>query len=687
LTHNISDTYQTPYTGTMGGNVFTLPASFGVINTAYLPSVATNPSYKIGSQILSPAQLAAFQTVPVHSDRDTSKFSAGYTFNPQWSLKFDVSRIDQTGAKLYSPATDAGKYGTFNSGYEKTVMLMNPTDYTTNAFNLAVSYTGDKAYFTASYYASFFTDANNGLYFSNPFLQSGSGATAATPVNGTAYAAAFPLNVTSTAPSNNFNQLNLTGGYKVSPTTKLAGGLSYARNTQNMAYVYDPLLAMQAGGLPQASLNATVVTTHADVKLTNQTTRDLQLSAGLKYNKRDNQTASNTYNFNDLGGGAGTAVNTPKSNRKTQAEVAADYRLSANNRVRLGYEYEDVKRWCDNALANTGPLPGVAPANWVGTWTNANTSCAQVPQAKEGKVVAAYRVKAGEAINLDLGYSYAKRDSTVNPAFYNPMQSVNQGNENFGYRAFFQASREEQLIKAGINWQATEQFSLGLNGRYMDDKYTDSPLGVQTGKNWSGNLDATFAYSDNGTISGYLSSQSRKRDMRSGGTNTTVSGTGVATTVARYPNSVDPSVFTNQLKDEDNTIGLNVTQKGLLGGKLELGADVSYSLAKTGYTTQVPYTIVTTAIPTLTCSMTQNLTCGSTPDIKNDSLRLKLTGVYQLDKASKVALGLMYQRLTSTDYYYNGYQNGYTSSGFMPTNEQAPTYSLKVIGVSYIFNF
>ena len=144
---------------------------------------------------------------------------------------------------------------------------------------------------------------------------------------------------------------------------------------------------MQTGGLPQSSLNGLVITTHADLKLTDQTTRDLQLTAAVKYNKRDNQTASATYKFVDLGLGNETSVNAPMSNSKTQAEVAADYRLSANNRVHLGYEYEDVKRWCDNALANT--TTGVIT-------TITNTSCAQVPEAKENKVVATYRMSAGD---------------------------------------------------------------------------------------------------------------------------------------------------------------------------------------------------------------------------------------------------------------------------------------------------
>jgi len=87
------------------------------------------------------------------------------------------------------------------------------------------------------------------------------------------------------------------------------------------------------------------------------------------------------------------------------------------------------------------------------------------------------------------------------------------------------------------------------------------------------------------------------------------------------------------------------------------------------------------------CSSSASLTCGSTPDIKNETLTLKLTGIYQVDKAGKVAVGYVYQKLTSNDYYYNFYQTGYTGTGSLPTNEQAPSYSVQAISVSYIYNF
>lgn len=655
LQHHLSDSYQTPMLGSMGGNRFTLPSSFGVINTAYIDPATK----KIGAQALSQAQLDAFATTRVHSDRKNYNFSAGYNFDRQWGLRFDYNRLEQSGAKLMSPATDAGKYGTFNSGFEKTIMLMNPTNYTTDTFNLATSWTGEKGHMTVSYFGSFFRDDFKSLEFSNPFLQNGSGASATGPVNGTVFAGAFPINSMSTAPSNNFHQLNLTGGYTLSPTTKLAGGLSYGRNTQNELYSF---AIMQPGGLPRASLDALVLTTHADLKLTNQTTHDLTLNAGLKYNERVNHTNSSSYAFVDLGGGAASSVNAPMSNSKRQVELAGDYRVDAKSRLHFGYEYENVKRWCNSDVAN---LAQGALATYV------SSSCVQVPGSRENKVVVTYRRRATESLSFNAGYSFAKRESDVNATFYNPMQAINQGYENFGYVAFFQASRNEQVLKAGTNWQANSKLNFGLNGRYVDDKFTDSPLGVQDGTSWSANLDATYSYSDNGVLSTYVSAQRRRRDMVSGAT--------------RSVFAPATNLWTNQLWDNDKTAGISVKHKGLMAGKLELNGDLTYSLGTSGYSTQVPFFVPTAFAAS--CSSSASLTCGNTPDIRSEVITFKLTGIYQVNKASKVALGYMFQRRNTTDYYYNGYQSGFTPSGLLATNEQAPRYSITTITVSYIYNF
>ena len=651
LQHNLADTYQTPLQGSMGGNTFTLPANFGVIN---------EDRGAVGTQALTPAQLADFHQQDVYSKRKNTGFTAGYEFSPQWNVKFHYNRLDQSGAKLMGTGTDelllsglaaAGPAGGSYSP-EKSIMLMNPTDYQTDTYDLKFNWTGDKGYMSAGYYGSFFKDAYSSVTWPNPFVTKATTGTAPT-LNGVA---GYLQNTLSTMPNNDFNQLNFSGGYALSPTTRLAGGLSYSRNTQNADY---PGAVMQNTTYPQ-SLDALVKTSHADLHLTNQASQKMTLSAGLKYDERDNQTASNAYAFYTLGADPVTSYNTPESNRKTQAELAGDFHIDQNHKLRLAYNYEYYQRWCNNFPAGAAQAASEAP---VGYYTNG--SCFQVPESKENKLSADYRLKAGDAVNFNAGYSYAKRNSDVLNSFYNPMQGFSEGFENLGWVAFFDASRKEQLVKAGVNWQANEKLSLNLNGRYLDDKYDDSTLGVQKGHMGSANLDASYSYSRYGVVSAYYSYQKRERDM--------VSGAG------RFALVAPTQIWSNQLSDEEDTVGLSARQKGLMAGKLELAGDLTYSLGKSGYSTQVPYSAI--------CALSTSLTCGSTPDIKNEMTQFKLTGTYSLDKVSQVLMGYLFQHLKSNDYYYNGYQYGYTSTGLLPTNEQAPSYTQNVVFAAYKYSF
>ena len=639
LRHNISDTYQTPQQGSMGGNIFTMPTNFGTINGGASPS----------ARVLNAAQLGTFHTEEVGTTRKNTSFSGGFHFNPQLGLKFDYNHLDQSGAKLIGTGSQGGiaLTGGSTGRAEANNILMNPTNYKTDSFNLALNWVGDKGHLTGGYYGSIFRDGYDSLSWQGA-MASGASACVGT--------ACFVTNTMSTAPGNRFHQLNLSGGYAFSPTTKLAGGFSYGRNTQNDSYAPTSIMQasgvaynmMQAGGLPQSSLNGSVITRHADLKLTNRTTRDLVLSAAYKYNERDNRTASNTYRYMNLGNAAYTGVNLPYSNKKTQFEVAADYRLAKKQNVRLAYEREGIKRWC-NSVAD-------------------GFQCVSSPSSDEDKLGLTYRLTASDNVKFNAGYAYAKRRGELDPTYVantgdRGAATVN-GGDKLGYVGYLFASRKQDIWKAGVNWQASDKLDLGLKGRYSKDKY-DATLGVQDGDTTSINLDATYSYSENSSVSAYASWRNRERNLRNG-----LNGTA---TVA------PTQIWTNRLKEDGNTIGLNTKHTGLMGGKLELLGDLSYSFDTSRYSTQVPYLA--------TCGTAAVLTCGDVPDIKARLFALKLTGTYQVNKSSKVVLAYLYQKLKSDDYYYNGLQYGFTPNRVMPTNELAPNYSVNMIAASYIYSF
>lgn len=646
LRHNLTDTYQTPYLGSMGGNNFVLPNGFGIA-----PGNNTNN--------LTAAQQSAFYKLDIYSARKNSSLSGGLTLNPQWNIKFDYNHLDQSGAKLM--AFGSAPNGPLGLGQFVSI-LPNPTKYKTDTVNFALNWAGEKAHFTGAYFGSFFHDGYDRVTFQS-------------------YAGANVTNTMSTPPSNMFNQINLSGGYVLSSKTRLVGNFSYGINTQNQAFAIDSFMFVTpsvATGNTLSSANARVNTTHADLRLTNQTTKDLTLSAALKYDERDNRTSSNIYNvFAISGGNIANYPNTPLSYRKDQLEVAGDYRVKKDHHLRLAYTHEDVRRWCNDYAVN---------ANYP-----AGTSCVVAKGSKENKLDATYRINAFENVNLRFGYGYSSRQADSDPyaraAFVGTNGVINgvsvpgqNAGDFLGFHPVIDASRVQHAFKASANWDVNERLGMTLGGRYTNENY-HTLLGVQKGVSWSANLDATYRYSETGSLTSYVTQLYRDRAMTDQQRTLASAAAATATAIAVPAGAT----WSDKLTDKDLTLGLGAKHTGLLNGKLDLSGDLSYSWATSAYNTQFNYATTTTG--GLTCADPSILSCGSTPDVKTTITQLKFTGTYQVDKKSKIAVRYIYQRLSGADYYYNAYQSGNTPAQVLPTNQQLGTHTVNVIALSYIYNF
>jgi hypothetical protein len=250
----------------------------------------------------------------------------------------------------------------------------------------------------------------------------------------------------------------------------------------------------------------------------------------------------------------------------------------------------------------------------------------------------------------------------------------------YGYYPFFSASRTQQSVKGGVNWQATEVLSLGLNARYSNDQYGSS-YGVQNGHSNSLNVDATYALSETGSVYAWASQQHRQRELTSLTRYSTTAAAATATAVA-VPATAS---WTNTLKDSDSTFGLGLKQEGLMGGKLDVSGDWAYSSGKSTYATALNYATTTTG--GLTCADATLLTCGQLPDIRSTLNQFKLTGTYRVNKGTQVVLRALRQRLSSSDYYYNGLAYGYTASSLLATNQVAPNYTVNALSASLLFSY
>jgi MtrB/PioB family decaheme-associated outer membrane protein len=641
LRHYTTTGFQTPYQGSLGGNTFTLPSSFGYINTG------TNG----GSQSLTAAQLAAFHGLDVYSERKNTSFSASYAFNTEWNAKLDWKHIDRDGAKLIGGGGDQSTLDGIAFAGQTPALRLNPTNDTTDNVTAQLNWAGKQSYATIEYYGSLYQDNYNGMSFANPFV-TGSTATGAIPAGG------FWQNTMSTPPSNLLNQINVSGGHFFSQATRLTGGFSLGLNTQNDSFdgTYTP---GTVAGLPATSLHGRVITSHADVRLTHKISKELGLNTGLRYDERNNTTQVNTYSFTNIAGTSGiTPTTTPESYRHTVYDAALDYRVAKDQKLTFGYTYDHMQRWCNSWLSNNAQ--GSLPANAAGYYVT--NSCVQVPDSTDNTLKLNYKLTAWDPFSFNLGYSYADRNDTINPSFYNPMQSMTngQGFENYGWLAYFQAPRKEQTFKARADWQITKRLDLGLTGQYVLDNYYDSTLGVQSGHAGNVELDANFQATDDVSLGAYLSVQKRSRYLLSSS--------------VRSPVTPVTTLWDNTLQDNDYAVGLNGKQK-FLDDKFQLTEDLSYDLGRSLYNTDLLAGIA---------PATGN--SGQMP-ISNKTIQLRVVGSYDMSKTSRVSLGYLFARLMGNDYFYNAYAYGYTPSTVMPANQQTPRYTINVLYLVYRYTF
>ena len=640
LQHNLAPGYQTPYQGSMGGNNFRLPSNFGT---------TTNTT------ALNATQLNALQanTPDISTTRQNSSFNATKIIDPSLNLVVDFNHLEQSGAKLmgFGSAGLAPAGVTAPTG-EKTSILPNPTNYQTDTVNVAMNWQGEKARLTGSYFGSFFRDGNTGVNFMT-------------------WQGANNMQTISTAPSNQLQQLNLAGGYDFSSKTKLAGSLSYGRNTQNSYTGYDSFMMIG----PASAFNGLVNTSHADVKLTDKSIQDLNLAASYKFDRRDNLSQSNIYNFQAISGSAGNQgyyPNTPLSLQKGLLELSGEYRLTKDQKASLTYGNQSITRWCNQYATGMGGNPG-------NTYP-AGADCLTANSSRSNALDAVYKIKANDSVDLKLGYGVDYRRTTTNQNAIAAFSGTNvnkadgvapwmvpgqNGGDYLGYMPFFEASRNQQAAKARLNWRATDEISLGLNGKYAYASYPDSTYGVQNSTTWNLGLDGSYQYAELGSVTAYAVQQNSQRNL----------------TNYYWSSATNQGTWNNNLTGHDTTFGLGVKHGGLMSGKVNLNGDLTYSLGQSFYNTTPG------ALSTGTTYTTASGAFGAPPAIRNDLVAIKLGGTYQIDKKSKVGLQYMYQRLVSSDYYYTALQYGVTPTAVMPTNQTAGGYNVNVITVGYSYSF
>jgi MtrB/PioB family decaheme-associated outer membrane protein len=748
LRRNRSDSFQTPYQGT-GSKTLSLPGNWVVPvvprvsattpnarglspevaqSAALVAGVPTAPSNAqlATSNALQAADLAAFHTVKLQTQRKRTDLALSTQIDAQLTLKAGFRHEDKNGLKPMGTNSR-------QTGSDIAAVVPDLIDQSTEQVNLALHYKGQQSFWQVGYYGSLFSNHVDSMTWQN-------WATLATP----------NVNTMSSAPSNVFHQLHATGGYDFSKTTHLVVDAALGRSSQDEAFLTNVTTPV----VPVPSANALIDSRSLSLKLTGKPTPSLQLAAGYKFDTRENRTPVNTYQFSDnnqpvapLNSFNGAVVaqnanaNQPYSKRVNQLALDADYRLAKGQSIKGGYEYQTIERWCqgswiscveaattdenilrleyrNSTLENLSARIGLEHASRTVSNYNENAFLSLVPFANVTPTGApagttAYGTMVANGLNgwgPNSGLNPAAPAGSALAFFFpanNALSNALYGNENRiselpGLRRYNMADRDQNKLKVSANWQVQEQWNLQGAVNLHKDDYLHSTYGLKEASGWSLHLDASYQASDDLSVNAFYSledqhNKSAGNTYTANSSATSVNGATIvaggcyATIASRNANNkTDPcNNWSADLHDQIDTLGLAFQYKGLLAGKLQLTGDVSVTHAVTdtafggGNYANNPLAVAGAPAGTVAAYY---IAAVPLPKVTSKTLDVHVVADYALDKMSSVRLGYLYSYLYAQDWAYEGLQAGGLTQ-MLPSFEQNARYSVHAAAITYVYRF
>jgi len=675
LRHNIYDSYKSLWDGA-GSTTQTLPAGYPAPGARTTSTGLANwnniqaPNLNAVTTGGGPGYLipALMRDVDISTKRKKSDLGFGYIFNNQWSFSSSIRHEDKDGTKLTGVAM----------GGFKGALLPEPISYSTDIFDASLRYVTDKGRLSLAYTGSQFRNGIGGWTAQQPFVNNST-------INN--------IVMMSGAPDNEMHQLTLSGAYNFSKATKLVANGAYARMTQNDQFNY--LLGSGWNVNNGAtSANAKEIETKFFAKLTSRLKDDLALTAAYRYGDRDNKTPVGNYRVTQydspLPASASATnnnvVNVPLNRRQQTLSLDLDYTLGRGQTISGGYEWQEIKRTADTAV---DPTSHEIQNAWLSD------------KSTENIFKIDYRNSMMENLSGSIGYARSERRAKnyEEPELNSLTASANRGlyQELPGFKQFFLADRNRDKVRTSLNYQANDQWGFQAGVDYNNDDFP-SEFGATQMKSWVTNLEATFAVSEKLSLNAFTSYEDMKNVQNSvsmavvRGANPVVVPHTACTSYPNNPSTLIPAdYYTDPCRnwsetqaDKVWTLGLGFKSGGMLGGKLSMNGDVTYTHAKTPITFSGG-TYYNNGLSGA-AGLNTYIAAQDMPESVSKRVDVHLSGVYTVDKSQAVRVSYLYSHLTSNDAQYDAF-DATSVQAFIGPAMTSPNYSVQGIGISYIYTF
>jgi len=411
---------QTPFLG-VGSEYLTLPENWVRANTT--------------SGMTELANSLAFD--PLKTQRKTFDLGLTAQFFGNWSYRVDFQRQEKTGTR----SQGAGLF------FSNASILPAPVDFTTNQFDMGLTWAGKRGQVNLGFIGSYFDNGNTSLTWDNPFRSNSELDT-------------FRLAL---EPDNEYYQFNLSGAFAISPRVRLSGQAAMGEMSQNDAFIpysinpdYSDLV------LPRTSLNGKVDTSTFNLvgKLSARLNSRLSFTARAKLDERDNKTPVETYTpvITDLIV-TSDRINRPYSYERQQ--YSADLRFRASRILRLsgGARQDNIDR----------TLQAVETTEETTWWGEA-------------------RMTAGYSSQLRFKLESSDRDNSD----YN-LQDDGGPIDHPLMRKFYMADRERKRALIELDFAPLEAFGINLSYAHANSDYKNSALGLQESDEQSYSINLNYS--------------------------------------------------------------------------------------------------------------------------------------------------------------------------------------------------
>lgn len=572
----------------------------------YEPMVVNTRLGAIGSSQQS-INTETRRPVDLKMTRELVSLGSDYSFGRSNTVRLRYTHEDKEGERLFG----RGSTGVTPAGQPTVTeieFLAEPLRRNTQTLELSLSHVGTKLQLSGGYYGTLFVNHAERLDVAGI---PGSALNAATNNVPAFTPMSMPL-------SNDSHQAFLSGGYNLSPLTRLAFKTSYtvARQDENLITV-SHLAAPPASAA--SSLDGEVVTTLAYFDLTSLEIDRFDLQANLRYEDRDDQTPRRQYlnAQNTAGTAAGLQLagmdgtNKPRSWRSLKSKLEAGYQLPANFKLVGSVELDDQERSVPEPFRRVGYREE----------TDETTSRVEIKRL------------IADAATGALAYSQARRRGSEYLTDTYDLNGATAGQVPSNLvNPLLWADRDRDAWRATLDWVPFDEFSLHFIGELSADRYSGRTLGPRAGDRNYYSFDASYALNSRWQATMFFSRDDTRAKQRTQ-TNNALGATAVITR------------WEADLRQRSDALGVGL--HGKLRNGVELGGDLNLyrELAE---------------------NRMASLTAGSTitplPNIRYRTTELKLSGSYPLGQNAKFALDYLYQDWKTNDWTWDGwvYSDGTT---------------------------